>query len=394
MESLWTPLFCFVVFTFIYGVLGDTIAHKTKAVVSGALVGCVVYLVGFLTGIFPPDAVNNTGILTIMANFGLALMIANLGTMIDLESLLKEWKTVVVGLFALVGVALICFTVGTWIFGKEYSLCAASPISGGLVATVMTTEAANEAGRPDLAAYATLVCSLQVFLGLPITSWCLKKEAKRMLASGAETAVVNNPEKQRKKINLRILPEWPEWSNTSGIIMCKLAFVCWISVYVSKWTHLNVAIVYLLLGVLFTEIGFLNRESLQKAGAFGFLMLCLLAYLPGNFSTLTWSGLLSLILPVIGMLVIGVLGIAVFSALAGKLLHYSIPMSIAIGLTALYGYPITQLVVDDIVKNLDAPEEQKQMVNDALLPKMLIGGFTTVTVASVVFAGIIVPMIF
>lgn len=46
------------------------------------------------------------------------------------------------------------------------------------------------------------------------------------------------------------------------------------------------------------------------------------------------------------------------------------------------------------MQSVDATPEQKEMLTASLLPKMLIGGFTTVSVASVVFAGLIVPMIF
>lgn len=43
---------------------------------------------------------------------------------------------------------------------------------------------------------------------------------------------------------------------------------------------------------------------------------------------------------------------------------------------------------------LETNDEQKAAIKEYILPKMLVGGFTTVTIASVVFAGIIVPMIF
>ena len=50
--------------------------------------------------------------------------------------------------------------------------------------------------------------------------------------------------------------------------------------------------------------------------------------------------------------------------------------------------------LDEVVAGLDASDEQKAAVSAVILPKMLVGGFTTVTIASVVFAGIISPFIF
>ena len=101
-----------------------------------------------------------------------------------------------------------------------------------------------------------------------------------------------------------------------------------------------------------------------------------------------------MILPLIGTLVIGAVGIGIFAIVMGKLLGYSPLVSIAIGMTALIGYPGTQVITDEVVAGLDASDEQKAAVSAVILPKMLVGGFTTVTIASVVFAGIISPFIF
>lgn len=157
---------------------------------------------------------------------------------------------------------------------------------------------------------------------------------------------------------------------------------------------LNSTILCLILGVIFTEIGFLDRNALQKANAYGLLLLGLIALLPGNFSSISFSSLLDMIIPIIGILIIGAAGISIFAIISGKILNYSVPMSVAIGVTALIGYPCTQIVTDEVVDALETNDEQKAAIKEYILPKMLVGGFTTVTIASVVFAGIIVPMIF
>lgn len=100
------------------------------------------------------------------------------------------------------------------------------------------------------------------------------------------------------------------------------------------------------------------------------------------------------LLPMVGMLLLGGIGIAIVSIIAGRFLGYSAPMSIAIGCTALMGYPLTQILTEEALAVANVDEETKQKLSDILLPKMLVGGFTTVTIASVIFAGIVIPMIF
>ena len=54
--------------------------------------------------------------------------------------------------------------------------------------------------------------------------------------------------------------------------------------------------------------------------------------------------------PLILAFLFGLAGIAGFSALVGKLLGYSVPMSVAIGLTALYGFPGTMILSQEAAK--------------------------------------------
>lgn len=57
-------------------------------------------------------------------------------------------------------------------------------------------------------------------------------------------------------------------------------------------------------------------------------------------------------------------------------------------------YQDLQKGVKTEIDALETNDEQKAAIKEYILPKMLVGGFTTVTIASVVFADIIVPMIF
>ena len=398
---MWTALFSFTILALVFGI-GDIVSNKTKAILSGTIVGCVVYLVGYLTGIIPTDSVDSTFLPSLMSSFGIALVITNLGTMMNLEELIREWKTVVISLAGLVGVAVIAFTVGSWVFGREWALLGSAPISGGLIATVMASDAANAAGRGDIAAYVTLLCAFQMFVGLPIASFALKKEAARLLNSGAlkigEKTVEAGP---TKKFNIKIIKKWPDSMRSSTITLAKVAMVALISVWLSDLTKfggdsqfINQNVMFLIMGVVFTELGFLEKNALQSAGAFGFLMIGTLSILPGNFKSIDLPSLINMIWPIVGMLLFSAVGIAILSSIAGKIIGVSPYISIAIGVCCLFGYPCTQIVTEEVLTSLRQNEEVTEAVRSELLPRMLVGGFTSVTIASVVFAGIVVPMVF
>ncbi len=398
--QIWTPLFGFALFAIIFG-FGDYISSKTKGLISGLIVGALIYMVGFWTGIIPKDTITVTGLPAVMSAFGIPLMITSLGTMMNLEELAKEWKTVLIALAGIAGVALMCFTGGSWIFGRVYALAAAAPISGGIIAAIITSTAAVAAKQPQIGAYAMLICSFQIFIGMPVASYMLKKEAQSLLKSGKLTATEATG---GKKFNLRFIPETPKSLQSSAFILGKLGMVAFLAATIANMTlipgskpanyYFPAAVAYLVFGVLFTEFGLLEKNALNKAMSFNFLMLGTFSLIPGSFATLSPQQFVQMLVPLFGMLILGAFGIVIGSLAVGKLVGCSIPLSIAIGVTAMIGYPGTQIITDDVVKNLEASDADKELVSKQLLPKMLVGGFVTVTIASVAFAGIIAPMIF
>lgn len=403
MEATWNPLFAFAVFAIIFGV-GDFIANKTKGLVSTIVVGCLVYLVGFWTNIIPKDGLDVTTMPALMSAFGIALLITNLGTMIDLENFIKEWKTVAIAVFGLVGLAVGSFTIGIKLFGRVYSLAAAAPISGGIIAGIIVDNAAKAVNQPNIGGFAMLLVGFQMFIGMPLSSFLLKKEANRLMKDSNFVSKTAADKAVTRKINFKFIPDFPKSMQSSTILIARVAAVAAFAAFIAKKTliagsmppnyYLNPNIAYLIFGIIFTEIGFLEKNSLTKAGASGLLMLGVIAILPGSLKALTPQEFLKMLYPLVGTLVLGAIFICAFSAILGKILGYSIEMSMAIGLTALVAFPGTQIITDEVVGNLTCSEEERKAVYDYILPKMLIGGFATVTIASVVFAGILAPLIF
>lgn len=381
-----------MVFAVAFG-LGDIVAFKTKSLISSIIVGCTIFLVGYVTKVIPTDALASTGLVNFFGAIGLALLVANLGTLMNLGQLIREWKTVIIGLVGLVGLGIVAYTIGIAIFGREVALTAAVPLSGGLVAAMLTANAAKAAGKPDMAAFATLVLAFQMFLGLPVSAFLLKKEAKRLLglkASSSMAAETIAP----KEFNLRLIPKMPDWALSPSVILVIGKMLSDLTIGANGLPVVHPYVAFLLLGVVATEIGFLEKQSFNKAQSAGFMMAGIMILLPGNFASITLASLSTMVVPLVVMLAIGAIGIAIFSFIAGKVLKVSPYVAIPIGLTALLAYPATQIVTEEVVRSLDASDEDKKFIMDQILPKMLVGGFVTVTIASVIFAGIIVPTIF
>ena len=161
----FTPILAFAVVAIVFA-LGDLVARKTKGIISAFIVAIVLFvLFGGVLKVLPADLMDTSGLNAIIPTFGMGLILTNLGSTLDLNELKKEWRTILVALAAVIGILVLGFTLGQLIFGRELALSALPPVSGGVVATIITSDAATAAGRPDVASYVAAVNALQVIIG-------------------------------------------------------------------------------------------------------------------------------------------------------------------------------------------------------------------------------------
>ena len=96
----------------------------------------------------------------------------------------------------------------------------------------------------------------------------------------------------------------------------------------------------------------------------------------------------SIILPMILLIVIGVVGMAIFAFIIAKILKMNFFLAFANGLTALYGFPCDAIITESTCKALGANDEERAYLMSKMFPSMITGGFITVTITSVIIAGV------
>lgn len=94
--------------------------------------------------------------------------------------------------------------------------------------------------------------------------------------------------------------------------------------------------------------------------------------------------------PIVIAFATAVVGILIAAVLLGKIFGYSWYMTVAISVTCLFGFPGTFIVSNEVASQLGENEAEKEYIMSFIMPKMLIAGFTTVTIASVFLAGFLV----
>ncbi len=378
--------------------IGDIVSVKTKSYLSVIFVGSAVYLLGYWTKLVPADVVDRAG-LTVVANFSVYLLITHMGTLLNIDQLMKEWKAVSVAISGLIGLTAVMWTLGRIVIGPKMAIAATPPIAGGIVAALLMSEQATALGLSDLAVFSILVVTLQGFVGIPIASYCLNKESGIMLAKpdflalhlAQKPAVPGAAEKEpKKRLGFR-LPALSDQYQTSTILLAKVVFVAALALWIGRYTekyYFSPYVLCLFLGVIAREIGFLEADVLEQANSFGFLVLALMANLPSMLAKATPAVVMKMMWPIIASLSIGALGLIIGSLIGGKVVGYSPKISIAIGLSAMYGFPSSYILAHEVSQAQGTTKEEREVLLDVILPKVLVGGFVTHPFASVILAGV------
>lgn len=149
----------------------------------------------------------------------------------------------------------------------------------------------------------------------------------------------------------------------------------------------------LVFGVIATSVGFLERNSLQRANGFGFAILGLMLFVFDGLKVATPDMMLGILYPLVVCIGFGVIGMYIFSFIMGKVLKVSKEMAFAVSLTALYGFPADYIITVEVINALTEDEEEREVLTSHMLPPMLVGGFISVTIVSVILAGTFVAFL-
>ncbi len=376
--------------------VGDIVSLKTKAYIPSVFVSALIFIIGFWT-IFPKNLMEIGGFSMPLIKLSIYLILVHMGTLMSVKELLAQWKVVLIAFAGIMGIVGMNITVGYLLFGKNMVVVATPPLTGGIVASIMMSEAAAAKGLESLAILAIIIYIMQGFAGYPLTAIMLKKEGKRLLKEfrlnrnlKTEGEILHNT-----KSKLKIFPELKEKYKTTYVLLTKMGFVALLSVGFAQLTHEFISryVICLIFGVIAAEIGFLERKPLNASGSFGFMMTVIMAFIFSQLAKSTPQMLTKLLVPLFGIIFLGVIGMWIFSIVVGRILKVSKEMAFAVSLTALYGFPPNYILTDEASTALAQNKEEKEFLMDIMLPQMLVGGFTTVTIVSVILAGIFIKFL-
>ena len=374
------------VFLFALIALGEVISIYSRARIPMFMTAMIGFLVLTWTGVFPENILE----LSTLPALGAILigpLIIHMGTLMPLSTLKKQWRAVVISISGLLGALILVLTIVPLVFDFETAASGVGPISGGVVALLITTEKLTELGLTAIIVVPVLIAAFQTPIGMPLISFFLKRYAQYFVKN--TTASVEDKEAfeaDEKPVRFSLLK--------NNIILLFTVFVlAAIATVLSEWTGVHYTLYCLLFGILMLNSRLFPQGVLEKSNSFSFMMVALIFVIIGTMGGITPGDVLNNIPAVLLILVTGVGGLALGGFIASKAVGWHPFKGMPVALTALVGFPGDYLICEEVSRSTtDNPVDQSRVFSELVTP-MLIGGFVTVTVASVVIASVVMGML-
>ncbi|MFS0781285.1 hypothetical protein [Bacillus sp. 1P06AnD] len=375
--------------------VGEVISIITKARVPMLFIALMGYLVLIWTGIMPKTLIEDSTFLTVGAVLGTAPILVHMGTLIPIKMVKLQWRAVVISLIGIVIATTLILTTVSLVFDYKTAVAGTGPLNGGIIAVMVTSEGLKNIGFSDLVTIPALIIALQSLVGIPLASFVLRKYALKMRAAidnkqfVAATAITgdlddeeNGPAKRKM-----IIPE----KYQSNLVLLFMLFIGGsLAVVLEHYTNIPYSLWGLAIGIIGRLIGFYPERVMERSNSFTIGMAGIIVIIIAMMNDITFEMFIARLPEVFMILLVGIIGLMAGSFIGAKLFKWDPLKAIPVALTATFGFPADYIVCEEVSRSVGRTKEEKEQIFNEILTPMLVGGFSTVTIGSVVVASILI----
>lgn len=373
--------------------LGDIVGKITKGKLSGMMVVMLLFLVGFLTKLFPADIIDQGG-LTALSKLAIAMVLFNMGTTLNVKQLIEEWRTVLVAALCMLASCLVMLLVSP-VIGFDTVLVGMPVINGAAMATSLMASAAAEKGLATAAALCAVIYSVQKFVGAPIASAMGIRYGKKLLKAYRE-----NPAQFKKQetgngasAKVSFADKHKEWYS-ANVMMALVAAGSWVAHILGDLTPINYSIWALLLGVVCAASGLVPTKPLQKSNSYGLMMVAVFGSIIPSLAKVSLSDLGTMAFQTIVLFAAALIGVALVGwVLPTWKLVGDKELAVGIGVEQFLGFPSNVVICREVGDAVGETPEEKAFIEDTLNVPYVVGGITVITVLSTMLAGFVINML-
>ncbi|TVT27806.1 hypothetical protein FO441_08865 [Salinicoccus cyprini] len=365
---------------------GELLSVLTRARVPMLLTAMLGFLILTWIGIFPENILE----LSTLPALGAILigpLIVHMGTLMRFSILKMQWRAVIIALSGLVGALTLVLTLVTLMFDFTTAASGIGPLSGGVVALLITNETLTNLGMTSLIVVPVLVQAFQGVIGMPLSTFFMKRYGRAYMKNKSTTGSDSVGFEEERGLSRFSLMK----NNTIKLFVIFLLGM--FGILLGDVTGIHYTLFCLLFGILALNTNLLPKSALESANSFSFMMVALIFVIIGSMGGITPNDALTNIPAVGAILGLGIVGIITGGFIASKLVGWHPYKGIPVALTALIGFPGDYLICEEVARSETDNLEDENALFQELVTPMLIGGFVTVTVASVFIASFIMSLI-
>lgn len=373
--------------------LGDIGGKITKGKLSGMMVVMLLFLVGFLTKLFPADIIDQGG-LTALSKLAIAIVLFNMGTTLNVKQLIEEWRTVLMAALCMLASCLVMLLASP-IIGFDTVLVGMPVINGAAMATSLMASAAAEKGLATAAALCAVIYSVQKFVGAPIASAMGIRYGKKLLKAYRENPTQFQKQETGKGASAKVFfaDKHKEWYS-ANVMMALVAAGSWVAHILGDLTPINYSIWALLLGVVCVASGLVPTKPLQKSNSYGLMMIAVFGSIIPSLAKVSLSDLGTMAFQTIVLFAAALIGVALVGwVLPTWKLVGDKDLAVGIGVEQFLGFPSNVVICREVGDVVGETPEEKAFIEDTLNVPYVVGGITVITVLSTMLAGFVINML-
>src|SRR5699024_11283586 len=302
------------------------------------------------------------------------------------------WKAVVISVFGIIGSTTLILVFVTLMFDFRTAASGVGPIAGGIVALLITVEKLQDLGLANLIVLPAIVQALQGVIGMPLSAILMKRYSRYYLKNrehDKNVATISDKDKTKKE---NIFNKNPLLQN-SVIRLFIMFFLASLAFIIGSVTGIHYTLLSLLFGVIGLKVGLFEEKEMQHNQSFTIMMVTIILIVIGSMGGIKPQDLWAYLPAILSILIIGTIGILIGGYVGAKLIGWRPTKALPVALTALYGFPGDFILCEEVSRSVTDDKDEREDVFNELLSPMIIGGFTTVTVASVIVKSIIMKFI-
>ena len=358
---------------------GELLGRLLRGVIPGILLAGLLFVAGCWSGLLPRELAALAGASELIPA-AVLMTIVSMGASMSLRQFAANWRVVAVAAVTYLGqLAAIFLVIGT-LYGKNMALGA---IPGGMAAALIVQERAGALGYSRIVVLSVLLLTTQALIGCPVAAACIRRETRRLRA--APSAAVSGGEAEP--------PKRRRWKDVQYGPLLRLYAAAWLASRLELLTGLSRYVLALLLGLLLAQLGLLAKNELAASKSDGFLFFLLMCSVISSFGSAEPEMLGEMLLPLVLTLAASTVGALLTSSLVGRLVGLSPPMSMALGMNVMIGFPMNMLISQEIIEGMTEDPTERQTLMEQVASKMVLVGMVTTTFLATAAAGLLAPLI-